>query len=72
MSEFDPGPPAQLAELFDRVPDSPVKDDFWFDWGPIFYRGRLDGSARVICLASDPGCPPARRLRHCSLHARKG
>ncbi len=38
MSEFDHGPPAQFAELFDRVPDPPVKDDFWFDWGPIFYR----------------------------------
>ena len=25
MSEFDPGPPARLAELFDRVPDPPVK-----------------------------------------------
>src|SRR5215218_7976074 len=58
MSEFDP--PAQLAALFDRVPDSPVKADFWFDWGPIFYRGRLDGSARVLCLASDPG--PTERI----------
>jgi hypothetical protein len=60
MSEFDHGPSAQLAELFDRVPDPPVKDDFWFDWGPIFYRGRLDGSARVICIASDPG--PTERI----------
>jgi hypothetical protein len=60
MSEFDPGPSAQLAELFDRVPDPPVKDDFWFDWGPIFYRGRLDGSARVLCIASDPG--PTERI----------
>lgn len=55
MPEFDPGPPPQLAELFERVPDPPVIDDFWFDWGPIFYRGRLDGSARVLCIGSDPG-----------------
>ena len=60
MSEFDRGPSAELAELFDRVPDPPVKSDFWFDWGPIFYRGRLDGSARVLCVASDPG--PTERI----------
>lgn len=60
MSEFDPGPPAQLAQLFDRVPDPPVIDDFWFDWGPVFYRGRLDGSARVLCVGSDPG--PTERI----------
>ena len=60
MSEFDRGPPAQLAQLFDGVPDPPVKGDFWFDWGPVFYRGRLDGSARVLCVASDPG--PTERI----------
>ena len=60
MSEFDRGPSAQLAALFDRVPDPPVKDDFWFDWGPVFYRGRLDGSARVLCVGSDPG--PTERI----------
>ena len=60
MTEFDHGPSAQLAELFDRVPDPPIKDDFWFDWGPIFYRGRVDGSARVMCVASDPG--PTERI----------
>ena len=42
------------------MPDPPIKDDFWFDWGPIFYRGRLDGSARVMCVASDPG--PTERI----------
>ncbi len=36
------------------------RDDFWFDWGPVFYRGRLDGSARVLCVASDPG--PTERI----------
>jgi uracil-DNA glycosylase len=60
MSEFDRGPSAQFAQLFDRVPDPPVRGDFWFDWGPVFYRGRLDGSARVLCLASDPG--PTERI----------
>jgi len=54
--EFDPGPPPAVAEVFARVPDySEHRTDFWFDWGPIFYRGRLDGSARLLCVASDPG-----------------
>lgn len=60
MSEFDRGPSAQLTKLFDRVPDPPVKEHTWFDWGPMFYRGRLDGSARVLCIASDPG--PTERI----------
>jgi uracil-DNA glycosylase len=33
---------------------------FWYDWGPVFYRGRLNGSARLFCVASDPG--PTERL----------
>jgi uracil-DNA glycosylase len=60
VTEFDPGPSPELAALFDRVPDPPVARDFWFDWGPVFYRGRLDGSARVMCVASDPG--PTERI----------
>lgn len=62
---FDHGPPAELARHFAEVPDPPVKDHFWFDWGPIFYRGRLDGSARVLCIASDPG--PTERIAGRSL-----
>jgi uracil-DNA glycosylase len=54
--EFDSGPPAAWATLFSNLPDySPFKQHFWFDWGPILYRGRLDGSAKVLCIASDPG-----------------
>jgi hypothetical protein len=54
--EFDPGPPPAIAEVFGRVPDyAKHRTDFWFDWGPILYRGRLDGSARLLCVASDPG-----------------
>lgn len=55
MASFDRGPSARLARLFARVPDPPDEDAFWFDWGPVFYRGRLGGSARVLCVASDPG-----------------
>lgn len=28
--------------------------DFRTEWGPIFHRGRLDGSARVLLLGQDP------------------
>jgi uracil-DNA glycosylase len=55
MAEFDRGPSDSLAQFLERVPSPSAPDDFWFDWGPIFYRGRLDGSARVVCVASDPG-----------------
>jgi uracil-DNA glycosylase len=59
--EFDSGPPAAWATLFSKLPDySPFKEHFWFDWGPIFYRGRLDGTAKVMCIASDPG--PTERI----------
>jgi hypothetical protein len=54
-TEFDKGPPIAFARHFDLVPDPPVPSRFWFDWGPIFYRGRLNGTARVLCIGSDPG-----------------
>ncbi len=59
--EFDKGPPKTIATLFSQHPDyTPVKDFFWFNWGPIFYRGRLNKTARVLCVASDPG--PTERI----------
>lgn len=70
MAEFDRGPSAAFAEFFDRVPDPAVPPDFWFDWGPVFYRGRLDGSARVLCVASDPG--PTERIAGRSLVGNAG
>lgn len=61
MIEYDPGPPPPIATLFSQAPDyAPYKKMFWYDWGPIFYRGRLDGSARLLCVASDPG--PTERI----------
>jgi len=66
MIEFDPGPPAALAQHFADVPSyAPQRDLFWYDWGPIFYRGRLDGSAKVLGIASDPG--PTERIAHRTL-----
>jgi uracil-DNA glycosylase len=59
--EFDPGPPRRFATLFaDCPPPKNFREHFWFEWGPVFYRGRLDGSARVLGIASDPG--PTERV----------
>src|SRR5207244_3767022 len=39
--------------------DYPAEDvypgkDFRTEWGPIFHRGRLDGTARVLVIGQDP------------------
>ncbi len=61
MVDFDPGPPASLAAQFAAMPSYAAQRDlYWYDWGPVFYRGRLDGSARLLALASDPG--PTERI----------
>jgi hypothetical protein len=55
--DFDPGYGQEpFASL---VADYPGEDvyppaDFRTEWGPIFHRGRLDGSARVLVLGQDP------------------
>jgi uracil-DNA glycosylase len=33
--------------------------DFRIEWGPIFHRGRLDGTARVLVIGQDPGAHEA-------------
>jgi len=55
--EFDQGP---IAEPFlTLVQDYPGAETypasaFRVEWGPIFHRGRLDGSARVLVIGQDP------------------
>jgi uracil-DNA glycosylase len=34
--------------------DTYPSDQFRLEWGPIFHRGRLDGSARVLIIGQDP------------------
>lgn len=60
--ESDKGPPIALARHFAVLPPIAAehRDLFWYDWGPVFYRGRLNGTARVLGIASDPG--PTERL----------
>ncbi|MFF0345307.1 uracil-DNA glycosylase family protein [Kribbella sp. NPDC004875] len=61
MADFDPGPPATVARHFAKVPSyAELRDLFWYDWGPVFYRGRLNRSARLLAIASDPG--PTERI----------
>ena len=58
MIEFDPGPTKALARHLDDMPSYADKRElFWYDWGPIFYRGRL--TARGGCWRSPR--TPARR-----------
>ncbi len=46
-------------EHMENAPAYPTEGEFnnvfWDDWGPVFYRGRTDDSARLWCIASDPG-----------------
>jgi hypothetical protein len=62
---FDAGPPKAIAEVCFRCPVPANPQAFWTAWGPVFYRGRLDGSARVLCIASDPG--PTERIANRTL-----
>jgi uracil-DNA glycosylase len=66
LVEFDPGPPTAIAEQFAALPSwAEHRDLFWYDWGPVFYRGRLDGTARLLSIGSDPG--PTERIAGRSL-----
>src|SRR4051795_9822867 len=57
ITAFCPGynraPFDQLAAVYPGADVYPVKD-FRLEWGPIFHRGRLDGTARVLVLGQDP------------------
>jgi hypothetical protein len=64
---FDPGPAAEpfltLAREYPGEETYPA-DSFRVEWGPIFHRGRLDGSARVLVIGQDPATSEtiARRI----------
>jgi Uracil DNA glycosylase superfamily len=53
----DPGPDASWSALFAMAPLATYQrhpDDFRLDFGPVYYRGRLDGTARVLIVGQDP------------------
>ena len=50
---FDPGYGDEpFRTLATNYPEADVypPDQFRVEWGPIFHRGRLDGSARVLII----------------------
>jgi uracil-DNA glycosylase len=54
---FDPGYAQEpFKGLCENYPDKAVypANNFRVEWGPIFHRGRLDGSARVLVIGQDP------------------
>jgi hypothetical protein len=68
MAQSDPGPAGAIKAIMDATPDYQIEmgdtTTFWYAFGPVLYRGRLDGSARVLGIASDPGpaeCLPFAR-----------
>lgn len=57
MASFDPGYGDQpFSALCESAPGTAVYPgkDFRVEWGPVFHRGRLDGSARVLVIGQDP------------------
>lgn len=54
---FDPGYGVEpFLTLCSQFPDGSIypPDQFRVEWGPIFHRGRLDGTARVVVIGQDP------------------
>jgi hypothetical protein len=56
VTGFCPGYPAPFDALVADFPGESVypAKDFRTEWGPIFHRGRLDGTAKVLVLGQDP------------------
>jgi len=62
MVEFDPGyAPEPFRTLVEEAPGAETypPDAFRLEWGPIFHRGRLDGTARILVLGQDPAAHEA-------------
>lgn len=59
LAQSDSGPTGAMKAFLATVPDHRAAagdaSTFWHAFGPVLYRGRLDGSARVLGIASDPG-----------------
>jgi uracil-DNA glycosylase len=54
--DFDAGYPRSFHPLLRSYPEAETypATDFRIEWGPIFHRGRLDGSARILVIGQDP------------------
>src|SRR5437016_1744130 len=65
--EWDPGPPPAIKTIFEQAPLNEYKNKpnrFRLEWGPMYYRGRLDGTAKLIVIGQDPAADEnvARRI----------
>ena len=55
--QHDPGPNPEWSAFFADAPLDTYQahpSDFRLDFGPVYYRGRLDGTARVLVVGQDP------------------
>ncbi len=55
--DFCPGYAREpFATLVRDTPDSDIypQKDFRVEWGPVYHRGRLDGSSRLLIIGQDP------------------
>jgi len=56
--KHDPGPPCAWERLFELAPLAAYTGypgtPFHTRFGPVFYRGRLDGTAKVLAVGQDP------------------
>ncbi len=57
-TSYDPGPPPEWEQLFSNAPLDHYRNHlsgrFRTDFGPVFYRGRLDRTARLLVVGQDP------------------
>ena len=65
--EWDPGPPPAIKTIFEQARINEYKNKpnrFRLEWGPMYYRGRLDGTAKLIVIGQDPAADEnvARRI----------
>ena len=55
MLEWNPGPPPAFAAHWENRPRyGPWNTGYRMRWGPIYYRGRLDSTAKVIVIGQNP------------------
>lgn len=67
MLEWDKGPTGNIAQILEQAPLNEYKtrpNRFRLAWGPIYYRGRTDGTAKVFVIGQDPAADEnvARRV----------
>lgn len=57
LPSYDPGPPCDWEHTFRSIPFSRYQyfsSRFRLEFGPVFYRGRLNGSAKILVVGQDP------------------